>query len=87
MHRSTSTVATVAGIRVMIFFNDPSPPHVHLSKGDMDIVVPTDAPTLPRGCSRGQSAVRFWTGSSGRGPTSAWRGHGLERVSTRARST
>lgn len=45
--RVNPTVATVAGIRVVIFYNDHAPPHVHLSKGDMDVVVPIDEPTLP----------------------------------------
>ena len=41
------TVAIVEGIRVMVHYNAAAPPHVHLSKGDTDIVVPIDAPTLP----------------------------------------
>jgi len=41
------TVATVAGVKVMIFYNDHAPPHVHLSKGDMDVVVPIASPGLP----------------------------------------
>lgn len=45
--RQNPTVATVAGIRVVIFYNDHAPPHVHLSKDDMDVVVPIDAPALP----------------------------------------
>lgn len=44
---SPRALATVAGIRVVIFYNDHAPPHVHLSKGDMDVVVPIDEPALP----------------------------------------
>lgn len=32
------TIARVSGIKVMIYYNDHAPPHVHLSKGDVDVV-------------------------------------------------
>jgi hypothetical protein len=47
LRRNLPTVATVAGVKVMIFYADHAPPHVHLSKDDMDIVALIEAPDLP----------------------------------------
>ncbi len=47
LRRNMPTIATVSGAKVLIFYNDHAPPHVHLSKGDMDIVVDINAPSLP----------------------------------------
>lgn len=58
---NSPTVATVAGVKVMVFYSD-APPHVHLSKGDMDIVFPSTVRFCPRGHSRRKNATRSCAG-------------------------
>ena len=47
MNRTSPTVARVAGVKIMVHYCDHTPPHVHLSKGQMDIVVDILDPKLP----------------------------------------
>ena len=45
--RNMPTVGTVAGVKVMIFYADHAPPHVHLEKGEAQVVASILDPFVP----------------------------------------
>jgi len=47
--RNMPEVGRVRGIRVMVFYSDHAPPHVHLEKGDDQVVASILEPHLPIG--------------------------------------
>lgn len=43
------TISTFGGIKVMMFYNDHAPPHVHIDTGgDVQFVVNVLSPSIPR---------------------------------------